>query len=126
MSLQLGRQTLHSLTAEDCTTIKLMTDLNEINVHTISEELFAWVKGKAQPQLRLDLGAVRFLTSTALGKFVSLHRHVKAAGGRLVLTNVTDLVREIFEVSRLDQVLNLSSPDSDDLHSQPCSTPLAS
>jgi anti-sigma B factor antagonist len=82
-------------------------DLAETHVHDFSDELFALVATTARPQLRLEMGAVRFLTSTALGKLLTLSRRVKAAGGHLVLAGLNDAVFEVFAVSRLDQLFDL-------------------
>jgi anti-sigma B factor antagonist len=99
---------LRTENAEDFVVVKLSTsDLSEANVQTSAEELFGLVDGQPRPRLGLDLGDVHYLTSTALGKFVALHKRLRAAGGQLVLANPTDLVREIFEVSRLDQILDI-------------------
>ena len=46
-------------------------------------------------------------TWAALGKFVALHKRVRAGGGRLALVNVVDTVYEVFAVTRLNQVLDV-------------------
>ncbi len=57
--------------------------------------------------LHLDLAAVRFLSSTGLGKLVGLHHRVAARGGRLTLTRVSPLVYEVFEITRLVRLLDV-------------------
>ncbi|MBN9520213.1 STAS domain-containing protein [bacterium] len=52
--------------------------------------------------LVLDLSSVKFLSSTALSRFVVLDRELKARGGRLSLVNVRPSVRRVFGVTRLD------------------------
>jgi anti-sigma B factor antagonist len=65
------------------------------------------VDGLSQPDLVVDLQDVRYLTSTALGKLVALHKRVKAAGGRLTLMGVGDHVYEVFRVTRLHEILDV-------------------
>jgi anti-sigma B factor antagonist len=98
-------------------------ELGEANLQAIAGELIAVADGLARRRLTLDLGAVRYLTSTALGKFVALHKQMRERGGRLLLVNLNDPVYELFQVTQLHRVLDIS-PISDG----PCSpaSPLAS
>jgi anti-anti-sigma factor len=88
----------------------LPTHLTEDNAEALGQELSRLVEGPARPRLRLDLARVRFLTGTVLAKLVGLHRRVRAAGGELVLLNVTGVVYEVFEVTRLHQFLDVRRP----------------
>jgi anti-sigma B factor antagonist len=85
----------------------VVSALDEANVQAIGEALFAVADSMACPRLRLDLAQVLFLTSTALGKLMALHKRVRAAGGHLALVNVYDHVYEVFDVTRLVQVLDV-------------------
>jgi anti-anti-sigma factor len=87
--------------------VVLTDDLSEANAEALGEELSRLLEGAARPRLRLDLARVRFLTSTVLGKLVGLHRRVRAAGGELTLLNVTGVVYEVFEATRLHQLLDV-------------------
>ena len=108
---QAGEVTLATITTPE---------LGELNVHAVAAELSRLVGGRTRPRLRLDLGQVRYLTSTALGRLVALHKRVRAAGGALVLANVTDPVYEVICLTRLHEVLDVRRPDAGS------STPLAS
>ena len=55
----------------------------------------------------LDLANVEYVTSTILGHLVALNKRLHGAGGRLTLENVRPAVREILNVTLLDQVLDL-------------------
>jgi anti-sigma B factor antagonist len=106
---QAGEVTLATITTPE---------LGETNVHAVAAELGRLVDGRARPRLRLDLGQVRYLTSTALGRLVALHKRVRAAGGELVLANVTDPVYEVIHLTRLHEVFDVRRPGP--------ATPLAS
>jgi anti-anti-sigma factor len=102
---------LNACKAGDVTLATVLTPyLSEANAEDLGEELFRLVEGVARPRLRLDLGQVTFLTSTVLGKLVGLHKRVRAAGGELVLLNVTDYVYEVFELTLLHQFLDVRRP----------------
>jgi anti-anti-sigma factor len=108
MAPQPPRPLLRVEEIDGVTVVKFTTDdLGETNIQAVVEELFALAEGRAVPRLRLDLGEVRFLTSTALNSFVALHKRLQAHGGQLVLVNVTEAVYEIFDVSRLHQLLDV-------------------
>ena len=68
-------------------------ELGELNVHAVAAEL---------------------------SRLVALHKRVRAAGGELVLANVTDPVYEVICLTRLHEVLDVRRPDAGS------STPLAS
>jgi anti-anti-sigma factor len=106
---------LHVRQAGDLTLATVLTpDLSEANAEALGEELSRLLEGAARPRLRLDLARVRFLTSTVLGQLVGLHKRVRAAGGELVLLNVAGVVYRVFEVTRLDQLLDVRRPGPED------------
>jgi anti-anti-sigma factor len=57
--------------------------------------------------LHLDLGAVELLTASGLGRLVGLHHELRNAGVELALVNVPGRVHEVFEVTRLTEVLDI-------------------
>ena len=93
---------------EDATVVKVaVEELGEANLQAFAEELSAVIDGLAHRPLHLDLGRVRYLTSTALGKLIALHKRVRERGGRLTLVNLTPLVYEVFEVTQLHRLLDI-------------------
>jgi anti-anti-sigma factor len=106
---------LHARQDGDLTRATVLTpNLTEDHAEELGVELSRLLQGAARPRLRLDLARVRFLTSTVLGKLVGLHKRVRAAGGELALLNVTGVVYEVFEVTRLDQFLDVRRPGPED------------
>ena len=57
--------------------------------------------------LSVDLSEVTFCDSSGLGVFVGAHRRLQAVHGDLELLGARPNLRHLFEVSGLDQVLNL-------------------
>ena len=62
--------------------------------------------------LTVDLGAVAFLSSLGLTALLSIHKHLRARGGRLTVVNVRPHVYEVFAVSRLTTVLDVSQQEA--------------
>lgn len=100
---------LHVTEAGDRTAVRFAagTALDEANVEAVGHRLATLVGGRERPHLTLDLGGVTMLTSVALSKLISLNGKVRAAGGRLTLTNPNPTVHQVFRVTRLDTVLDV-------------------
>jgi len=90
------------------------TLLKIINKALDGEKMQAIARGWRRPanepgrhQLRLDFGNVEFLTASALGHLVGLHKEAEAMGGRLMLYNVGAMVYEVFAATRLTTLLDI-------------------
>jgi anti-anti-sigma factor len=62
----------------------------------------AHLKAGGRPSVVVDLLGVSYAGSSALGHFVSLQRHVRTKGGRIIFCNVDPTVFEVFRVSKLN------------------------
>ncbi len=81
--------------------------LDEANAQALSAFLSRLIDGGGPGRLIIDLGNVSYLSSLALGVFVGLHRRLRARGGRLTLRNLRAATYEVFDVTRLTQVLDV-------------------
>ncbi len=57
--------------------------------------------------LILDLGDLRYISSMGLRSFVVIAKKLRDKGGALRVCRSTGLVQQVFEITRLNQVLNL-------------------
>jgi anti-anti-sigma factor len=85
----------------------LATKLHETNIRSIGAQLDELAEQVGQSTLRLDFGRVEYLTSTVLGKLVSLHTQVKHAGGHFQVVNVHRDVYDLFEATRLNTFIDV-------------------
>src|SRR5262245_32122076 len=69
------------------------------------EQLYSLVESSGSRKFVLDVGAIQYFASAALGKLVALNRKAIAAEARLVLCHVTAPVARILQVTRLADVL---------------------
>jgi anti-sigma B factor antagonist len=83
--------------------------LDEQNIQIIGEQLFGLVD--QNQKILLNFGNVEYLSSAALGKLIALNKKVKAAGGRLILCSIDPNIYEVFELTRLDQILKIESDE---------------
>jgi anti-sigma B factor antagonist len=58
-------------------------------------------------QILIDLEQLPYVDSTELGRLIRSHIAVRQAGGRVRLCNLSDRMRHLMEITRLDTVLEL-------------------
>ena len=56
----------------------------------------------------VDLENVKYMDSSGIATLVEALQKIKKYGGQLWLTNLSDTVRSVFELSRLDRVFDIS------------------
>ena len=74
---------------------------DEDNIERMGEDLFALVEQEGRRAVILNLSLVRFVTSSVLGKWITLHRKLARQGGTLVLCHLQHDLHEILDESRL-------------------------
>src|ERR1700756_3842236 len=100
MSSQPRRRRLEVEDIGEVTVVKF-TDkkiLDEQNIQVIGEQLFTLVDEHGKRKLLLNFSNVEYLSSAALGKFITLNSKVKSAGGVLVLCAIDPQIYEVFEI----------------------------
>jgi anti-sigma B factor antagonist len=81
----------------------------EIDLHVsprIATELRALIKDKPE-KLVIDLSKVSYIDSSGLAVLIDGMQKVEAYRGKLYLTGMQEVIRVIFETSRLDQVFRI-------------------
>lgn len=90
-------------------TIQLMLN-GVVNIHTaveLRQRLKPMLNGKYK-HIYIDLGGVNFIDSAGLATLVEgLQWSHAAEGRRFVLSNLSDNVRDIFELAKLDTVFDI-------------------
>ena len=81
--------------------------LDDSNVHLIGEQLYHLIDQHSRRKLCLDFSRVEVVTSAGLGKLVALHKKMQTVGGHLTLNNVRERTYEVFEITRLDTLLDV-------------------
>lgn len=61
----------------------------------------------------IDLEKVNYIDSSGLATFVELFQKMKKSGGKLVLFNLAQSVRSVFEIAKLDTIFQLAGTEQE-------------
>lgn len=85
--------------------------LDEQNIQTIGEQLMNLVDDYGRKKLLLNFSNVDYLSSAALGKFITLKKKIDSVAGRLVLCNIKEDIYEVFEITKLHTFFNIQKEE---------------
>jgi anti-sigma B factor antagonist len=113
MSTQPRRQKLEVEDIGDVTVVNFIDKkiLDEQNIQIIGEQLFRLVDDLGRTKLLLNFGNVEYLSSAALGKLITLNKKVNSSGGKLILCNIAPNIYEVFEITKLNKILNIQKDE---------------
>jgi len=87
----------------------------EIDIYTapkLKEKLNNLVSNK-NADVIVDLQGVSYMDSTGLGTFVSGLKHAEESGSQLKLIKANDRLLRLFQVTGLDDIIDVSSEEGD-------------
>ena len=116
MSTQPRRRRLEAEHIGDVTVVNFVDRkiLDEQNIQIIGDQLNSLVDEEGQRDCKkflLNFSNVEYLSSAALGKLIALNKKIKGIGGKLVLCNINDGIREVFEITRLDKFIPIQADE---------------
>ena len=68
------------------------------------EKALSVLKGKNSLNLIIDCSGLSYISSTGLRIFLSLQKEVNVANGRLKILNMSEIIKEIFDMTGLSQL----------------------
>ena len=80
-------------------TMRTLND--EENIEQLGQELFSLVEQYNWLKLALDMSSIEYLTSSVIGKLITLHRKLHRSQGKLALFGLTKGVESILGTSKL-------------------------
>lgn len=89
--------------------------LDEQTIQVIGEQLFSLVEEVGRKKLLLNFSNVELLSSAALGKLVTLNRKIKDVGGKLVLCQINPNIFEVFEITKLNRIIEIRKDEQEGL-----------
>ncbi|HEV3259396.1 MAG TPA: STAS domain-containing protein [Gemmataceae bacterium] len=81
--------------------------IDEASAPALFQQLSDLARAVRPGQLVLDFGNVAYLSTVMLATLVRLHKILETAGGRLVLCNLSPDISKVFEVTRLNVLLDI-------------------
>ena len=89
--------------------------LDEQTIQVIGEQLFSLVDEMGRKNLLLNFGTVELLSIAALGQLVMLNRKIKDASGKLVLCGINSNIQEVFEITKLNRIIEIRKDEQEGL-----------
>ncbi len=86
--------------------------LDQVNIHEMGKEMYAVVEASPGVRLIVDFDGVQYLSSSALGKLISLKRKIEETSGTLKMCRIKPEIMEVFRITRLDTIFDIY-PDLD-------------
>jgi len=86
----------------------------EVNLST-SPELKKQFEKSAPKKLVVDLQKVQYIDSSGLATLVEILKKTRAQGGQLGLAGLSDKVRSLFEITKLDKLFVITKSREDAL-----------
>ena len=91
--------------------IHILEISGELDYHSSPElrEKLTELTGKQAPKILVNLGGVDYMDSSGIATFVEAFQKAKRYQGRLILAALTDTVRGVFEIAKLDSIFEITS-----------------
>ena len=87
-------------------TVPFLTE--EVNLEQLGHELFALVEQFGCRQLVVSMQGVEYLTSSGVGKLITLHRKMHRVEGVVIFCDFQESVEEILRTSKLLTYFNVA------------------
>ena len=94
--------------------VRLAGDL-DFNTSPDIRRQFEKITAKKEPRVLVNLQKVEYIDSSGLATFIELFQKIKRSGGKLVLFNLNQAVRSVFEIAKLDSLFPLAQNEQEAL-----------
>ncbi len=91
--------------------------LDEVNISEIGEQMNSLVADSDSPKLVVDFANVAHMSSSALGMLITLHKRIRQKEGELRLCNIQPSIYEVFVITRLNEIFEISQSRQEALES---------
>jgi anti-sigma B factor antagonist len=103
---------IHHLSQYSTLSFEGIKNLDANSAHRVKAE----IKGLLSDEVKnviVDLSNIQFIDSTGFGALISVLKTIKSRDGRMILSGVTDEVRELMDLMQLLSVFELRSSVKD-------------
>ena len=99
---------MHRVTIDPSAAVPVVVARGELDAYGEPDVVSAFAQVRDEPRIVVDLAAVSFLDSTALGAVVRSVREIGERGGEVLVVLPATPARRIFEITTLDRALPTS------------------
>lgn len=86
--------------------------LNDMVIEGIARELYDLAAQEDCTNLLLNFSGVGFLSSSVLGKLITLNKRMKAKGGQLKLCELKPEILELFTLTNLTKIFDIRGDET--------------
>jgi len=86
--------------------------LDESNIVEIANELFDLVEKNSGIRMCLNFANVQYLSSTVLGKLITLNTRINEDNGKLVLCTIRPQILEVFKITKLTKLFDICDDET--------------
>jgi len=90
---------------QDKITLKVCGRLDTTTAPQLEEELGDEMNGRKE--IILDFTELEYISSAGLRVLLSVHKTMKKQGGKLIVRNVNEEVREVFVITGFSEIMDL-------------------
>lgn len=80
--------------------------IDESILEQLEKDILGLVDQTEEERVVIDFVPVQFMSSSMLGKLVKIHKKCKEYKAKLKLSGVSDEIREVFKITRLDKLFD--------------------
>jgi len=89
--------------------------IEDINIQELGQEMYQLVDQQNRDKMLLNFSSVEFLSSSALGKLITLEKKMKTVGGDLKLSNIRPEIYEVFKITKLNRLFDIRDDEAEAL-----------
>ena len=82
---------------------------DEDNVQEFGDAMLSACKHRQATNALIDVSKLRFVTSSVLSRFITLHRELSRDGGQVILADPGEMFRDVLEATHLDDYFHVSA-----------------
>lgn len=80
--------------------------VDETVLEQLESDISELIDKTDEERVVIDFSPVQFMSSSMLGKLVKIHKKCKEYKAKLKLSGVSDDIREVFKITRLDKLFD--------------------
>jgi len=87
--------------------------LDEITIQGVFKDIMAVLEKTQEPNLLIDFRRVNFMSSSALGMLIRVHKKCKEFKIAMKLSNISPNIREVFKITGLEKIFDIYDDAAD-------------